>query len=163
MAWCPRRALLDSKKNFIKNEFGIADLYFAKPPGTLSGNLNSFSIRSWIFSSVSSFHCWPITWDADVNDLVVGAIPPKDARKSFILPPFSSSKYKAPLTIAISSSARFETYNAFNQLLVNKSLLIIDCCCVKTDLYNLQQMHLVSSMEFSVLLWIDFILIARWR
>ena len=34
---------------------------------------------------------------------------------------------------------------------------------MKTDLYNLQQMHLVSSMEFSVLLLIDFILITRWR
>ena len=41
LTWCPRRALLDSKKNFIKNEIGIADRYFAKPPGTLSGNLNS--------------------------------------------------------------------------------------------------------------------------
>ena len=117
LAWCPSKALLDSKKNFIKNEFGMADLYFAKPPGTLSGNLNSCPISCWTFCNVSSFQSSPITFEARVNGLVVGAIPPNDARKSLILPPFSSSKYKAPFTIAMSSSARFETHFAFNQLL----------------------------------------------
>jgi len=92
LAWCPSKALLDSKKNLIKNEFGMADLYFAKPPGTLSGNLNSCLIKSWICSNVSSFHSRPITFDASVKGFVVGAIPPKDARKSLILPTFSSSK-----------------------------------------------------------------------
>jgi len=116
LTWWPRSALLDSKKNLIKNEFGMADRYFAKPPGTLSGNLNSWLIRSWIFSNVASFHSCPITFEAKVKDLVVGAIPPKDARKSLILPPSSTSKYMAPLTIAISSSARFETSMVFNQL-----------------------------------------------
>ena len=117
LTWCPRRALLDSKKNFIKNEIGIADRYFAKPPGTLPGNLNSWPIRSRSFSRASSFHSWPSTSEADENDFVVGAIPPNDARKSLILPPSSISKYNAPLTIAISSSARFETVVVYKQLL----------------------------------------------